>query len=236
MSDERQRLRVVPCSIECAKRIVEELHRHHGSSGSARFAVAVADESGAIRGVALIGRPVARVLDDGWTLEVNRVATDGCPNACSALYGAARRMGAALGYHRLVTYIRADEPGSSLRGAGWQSEGAIRARSWNMPGRARRDKTEIVRRERWSMTVGPAPIELEWPTFDIPGQMTLAELQRTARLCDELRVKVSGLLPFTTDGSEEQATLVILSFELGQAIRRLRWAMEQASPVKAVPT
>jgi hypothetical protein len=66
--------------------------------------------------------------------------------------------------------------------------------------------------------------------------VTHGELSDVSRRCDELRLRVSGLLPFTVDGSEEQATLVILSFELGQAIRRLRWAMDQASPVRAVPT
>jgi hypothetical protein len=112
----------------------------------------------------MIGRPVARLLDDGWTLEVNRVATDGCPNACSALYGAAKRMAKALGYVRLLTYIRADEPGTSLRAAGFTFEEDIRARSWDMPGRPRTDKTEIVRRARWSTTIlNDPPVEVCWP-------------------------------------------------------------------------
>lgn len=158
------RLRVVPCSISRAKNIVDLWHRHHGSSTSALFAVAVADEEGRVRAVALIGRPVARLLDDGWTLEVTRVATDGCPNACSALYGAAARAAKVLGYLKLITYTREDEPGTSLRAAGWTSGGPIRARSWNMPGRPRTDKTEIVRRERWvSRDLGGAPCELVWP-------------------------------------------------------------------------
>lgn len=112
----------------------------------------------------MIGRPVARVLDDGWTLEVNRVATDGCENACSALYGAARRIANALGYSKLITYIREDEPGTSLKASGWDFEEKIRARSWDMPGRRRVDKTEIVRRERWSVrATGPDPVDVSWP-------------------------------------------------------------------------
>ena len=116
-----------------------------------------------MRGVALIGRPVARLLDDGWTLEVTRVATDGTPNACSALYGIARRLAATLGYRRVITYTRADEPGSSPRGAGFTDDGPIRARSWDMPGRRRTDKTEIVQRRRWSMEIG-AELQLVWPS------------------------------------------------------------------------
>jgi hypothetical protein len=91
-----QRLYPVPCTVSRAREVVSAWHRHHGPSTSGLYAAAVATEDGTIRGVALIGRPVARLLDDGWTLEVTRVATDGTPNACSALYGIARRLAAAL--------------------------------------------------------------------------------------------------------------------------------------------
>ena len=171
------RLRIVPCSIERAKEYVDGLHRHHVASAGARYALAVADEHGKVRGVAMVGHPVARLLDDGWTLEVSRVATDGCPNACSALYGASLRLAKALGYSRLITYTREDEPGTSLRAAGWNSEGAIRARSWDMPSRPRVDKTEIVRRERWAARqTGPKPIGLTWPEFET-DQLRLEEAQ-----------------------------------------------------------
>jgi hypothetical protein len=152
----------VPCSVTRAREVVEAWHRHHGPSTSGLYACAVATEDGIVRGVALIGRPEARLLDDGWTLEVTRVATDGTPNACSALYGIARRLAAALGYTKLVTYTRADEPGSSPRAAGLTDDGPIRARSWNMPGRPRTDKTEIVQRRRWSLELGESR-ELVWP-------------------------------------------------------------------------
>lgn len=166
MPDPQPRLRIVPCSVTKAREFVGEIHRHHGPSTSALFAVAVADDAGLVRGVAMIGRPVARLNDDGWTLEVTRVATDGCENACSALYGAAKRAGKALGYSRLLTYTRADEPGSSPRGAGLTDDGPIRARSWNMPSRPRVDKTEIVQRRRWSFQIGGDPVPVEWPKFE----------------------------------------------------------------------
>lgn len=159
----QSKLRIVPCSSEQAKSYVERFHRHHGSSVKAKFSVAVADEVGTIRGVALVGRPVARVLDDGATLEVNRVATDGCENACSALYGASRRIAKEMGYERLITYIRQDEPGVSLVASGWVFEQNIRARSWNMPGRPRIDKTEVVKRARWSIELNLELPPLVWP-------------------------------------------------------------------------
>lgn len=129
---QQQRLVIAPCSNEAAKAYVDSFHRHHGSSVQARFSIVVLDETGMVRGVAMVGRPVARLLDNGWTLEVNRLATDGCENACSALYGAARRISKEMGYRKLITYIREDEPGTSLRASGWQFEEVIRARSWNI--------------------------------------------------------------------------------------------------------
>lgn len=156
-------LTIVPCAVSQAQNYVEAFHRHHGASVSAVFALAVIDDTNIVRGVALVGRPVARLLDDGVTLEVNRVATDGCPNACSALYGAARRVARELGYSKLVTYIRQDEPGISLKASGWVFEEKIRARSWNMPGRKRIDKTDIVRRERWCVHLNITRI-VKWPT------------------------------------------------------------------------
>lgn len=159
----QQKLVVVPCSNEAAKTYVDSFHRHHGSSVQARFSIAAADETGMVRGVAMVGRPVARLLDDGWTLEVNRLASDGCPNACSLLYSAARRVAKEMGYRKLITYIREDEPGTSLKASGWKFEEAIRARSWDMPGRQRTDKTEIVRRGRWSVMLQGTELELTWP-------------------------------------------------------------------------
>lgn len=79
----------------------------------------------------MVGRPVARHYDDGLTLEVNRVATDGCENAGSALYGAAWRAAKALGYRRLITYTLASESGASLRGSGWRVVAERAARSWS---------------------------------------------------------------------------------------------------------
>lgn len=180
------RLVPVPCSVTRAREVVDAWHRHHGSSTSALYACAVATEDGTVRGVALIGRPVARLLDDGWTLEVTRVATDGTPNACSALYSASRRMATALGYARLFTYTRADESGTSLRAAGWDDDGPIRARSWDMPGRPRVDKTEIVQRRRWRMAnVGAVPIALLWPEELASPQGALFGLELAAIDCGE---------------------------------------------------
>lgn len=127
---EQGRLTIVPLNRSQVQSYVRRWHRHHKPSPGGVFQLGVADESGEVRGVAMVGRPVSRFLDNGTTLEVNRVATDGCDNACSALYGAAWRAAKALGYDRLITYTLTKEGGASLRGAGWRVVGEREARSW----------------------------------------------------------------------------------------------------------
>lgn len=134
------RLQIVPMELADANRFVAEHHRHHAPVVGHKFSLGVCDQGGDLRGVAIVGRPVARRLDGGWTLEVTRVATDGCPNACSALYSAAWRAARALGYRRLVTYTLASEPGTSLRAAGWRSIGESPGRSWSVASRPRVDR------------------------------------------------------------------------------------------------
>ena len=146
------RLTIIPCTLAEANAYVKENHRHHGVVAGHKFSIAVMDEDNKIRGVAMVGRPVARHLDDGWTVEVNRVATDGCPNACSALYGAALRAAFALGYKKILTYTLKDESGSSLRGAGWKCIGEAGGGSWNNASRPRIDKHPLQTKLRWEMT------------------------------------------------------------------------------------
>lgn len=113
------RLRVVPVTFSDACAFVQMWHRHHQPPVGHKFSVGVATDDNTLRGVAIVGRPVARHLDDWLTLEVARTATDGTKNANSALYGTAWRAAKALGYRRLITYTQAGESGASLRGAGW---------------------------------------------------------------------------------------------------------------------
>lgn len=139
MSTGQPRLTIVPLPLDEANAFVKQHHRHHKPVPGHKFSLGVADEAGTVRGVAIVGRPVSRMLDNGLTLEVNRVATDGCPNACSSLYGAARRACFALGYQRLITYTLNTEPGTSLRGAGWKLLGERGGGAWGRDGRPRVD-------------------------------------------------------------------------------------------------
>lgn len=137
MTETRARLELVPMDLASAQEFVRRHHRHHPPPVGHKFSLGCVDDKGELRGVAVIGRPVARRLDDGWTLEVARVAVDGCPNACSFLYSAAWRAVRDLGFRRLVTYTLPAESGASLRGAGWKIVGETPGRSWSCPSRPR---------------------------------------------------------------------------------------------------
>lgn len=143
-------LHIVPVLRDEALAFLDAHHRHHGRPAGYLFAVAcydgVVDE---ICGVAIVGRPVARNLQDGFTAEVVRCCTDGTVNACSMLYAASWRAARALGYRKLVTYTLPEEGGASLRGAGWRCIGAAGGGSWS-------------RRERPRVDTHPTQVKLRW--------------------------------------------------------------------------
>ena len=122
-------LTLTPINLKTANAFVQQYHRHHKPTRGHKFSIGVS-EDGALVGVAICGRPVARRLDDGYTLEVNRLCTNGTPNACSILYAAAYRAARAMGYNRVVTYILDTESGVSLRASGWQCAGLAGGREW----------------------------------------------------------------------------------------------------------
>lgn len=150
------KLRIVPVTFADATSFCSAHHRHHRPPVGHKASIAVA-HGALIVGVAILGRPVARHLDDGHTLEVLRVATDGTRNACSKLYGASWRLAQALGYTKLVTYTLATEPGSSLRAVGWTPTDVARSSySWSTPSRPRADKAPLQAKIRWEIALTPA--------------------------------------------------------------------------------
>jgi hypothetical protein len=154
------RFEVVPVTLEDANAFVRAIHRHHGPVIGHKFSLGIADEGGNVRGVAIVSRPTGRLNDNGWTLEVTRLATDGCKNGCSQLYGAARRATFALGYKRLITYILANEPGTSLKAAGWRCLGEAGGGSWNRRDRPRVDRHPLGVKQLFE-TVAPTDTHKE---------------------------------------------------------------------------
>lgn len=141
-------LTITPITQREANAYVAQHHRHHKPVTGAIFCVAASDGE-TVRGVAIVGRPVARALQDGWTAEVTRCCTDGARNACSMLYGAAWRVARAMGYRKLITYTLAEEGGASLRAAGFRCIGAAGGGSWNCPSRPRIDTHPMQQKLRW---------------------------------------------------------------------------------------
>jgi hypothetical protein len=143
-------LALQPITFKEAKVFVAQFHRHHPPAKGWKFGVAVNDGEKVV-GVATIGRPLARSLDNGYTLEVTRCCTDGTKHVCSMLYGAAWRAAKALGYRRLITYILATETGTSLKAAGWRELYTTKDRpnGWNMPGRPRVNTAPTGQKQLW---------------------------------------------------------------------------------------
>ena len=145
------RLAIVPVTFDVACGFVEMWHRHHQPPAGHEFSLGVTTPDGVLRGVAMVGRSVARNFDNGQTLEVTRAATDGTANANSALYAAAWRATKALGWTKLITYTQSGESGSSLRGAGWCVLAERRPNpGWDRPSRPRElQGTERIARTLW---------------------------------------------------------------------------------------
>lgn len=135
-------MRVTPIELSEANAFVSKFHRHHKPVVGHKFSIAVSND--VVCGVAIVGRPVSRHLDNGLTLEVNRCCTDGTRNACSMLYAAAWKAAKALGYIRLITYTLPEEGGASLRGAGWILVGLRGGGNWNVKSRPRIDTAEML--------------------------------------------------------------------------------------------
>jgi len=145
-------LHLVPVRSRQAADFVRAWHRHHPRPPVGQvFAVGAADQDGVLRAVAIVGRPVARHLDDGQILEVTRTCSDGVRNANSLLLASAWRATKALGYTRLVTYTQAEESGASLRAAGWTVIARRPPRpGWHTPSRPREiSGGEYVARTLW---------------------------------------------------------------------------------------
>ena len=144
------KLELRPVELRHANAFVRKFHRHHGPARGHKFALS-AWRDGELKGVAIVGRPVSRVRQDGRTLEVSRLCTlsgvviDGegkthADGVASFLYAAAARAAFALGYRRIGTYTLKAEQGTSLKAAGWRVIAEVSGRSWDCPSRPRIDK------------------------------------------------------------------------------------------------
>ena len=141
-----------PISLYDANGFVTKHHRHHQAVVGHRFSIGVFAEDLMV-GVAIVGRPVARMINQETVAEVTRLCTDGTPNACSKLYGACARICREMGFEKIQTYILEDEPGASLKASGWRFAGMTHGGSWSRNVRARNDKHPTVPKGRWELVL-----------------------------------------------------------------------------------
>ena len=154
-------LNIRPIILREANAYVGQHHRHNFPTNGHKWSLACYDDD-RLCGVAIAGQPIARRLDDGLTIEVRRVCTDGTYNACSKLYGACARVAKEMGYRRIITYTLQSEPGTSLTASGWRNCGEAGGVSWNVPSRPREEYQETLfgaerkypdeRKVRWEKT------------------------------------------------------------------------------------
>lgn len=145
-------LSLQPITIGEAREFIRLVHRHHAPRKTCdRFAVAVNDGQQVV-GVAIVSNPTARMIGRDYTAEVSRLATTGHANACSMLYAAAWRAARALGYRRMITYILASEPGTSVAAAGWRLVAEVKGESWHRDRRPRVDRHPTQDKLRWEIS------------------------------------------------------------------------------------
>jgi len=142
-------MKIVPITLKTANAFVTQYHRHHKASVGHKFSIGLSENDNLI-GVAIMGRPVARGSDNGFTIEVARLCTNGAKNACSMLYQAAARSSKELGYNKIQTYILQIESGTSLKASGWKMEAVTAGGQWkHTDGKERRTDQPTMPKQRW---------------------------------------------------------------------------------------
>lgn len=129
--------------LKTANEFVSKYHRHHKPVLGHRYSIGCYENDDLV-GVAIIGRPVARNIDQIMTVEILRLCTNGSRNACSKLYSACRKSAKALGYERIITYILETENGSSLLASGYSYVYTTKGGSWDRSARRRKDEAPII--------------------------------------------------------------------------------------------
>lgn len=136
-------LSAVALTRDQANAHIVEHHRHHGRVTGHRFIVG-AEVDGKLVGVAVVGRPRARLINQYKFVEVSRLCADGERNVCSFLYSRCSRIAKELGFRGVFTAILETEHGGSLLAAGWEYAYTTVGGSQDRPSRRRVDKSPTL--------------------------------------------------------------------------------------------
>jgi hypothetical protein len=144
-------MKIKPINLRVANAYIDAHHRHHKSVVGHRFSLQCVNDNDEVLGVVIVGRPVCRNSGDQLEVcEVTRLCTDGQPNVCSKLYGAAARVAKEMGFKKIQTYILSDEPGTSLKASGWKFVASTQGGLWNhSDGKPRRRDQPADTKSRW---------------------------------------------------------------------------------------
>lgn len=142
-------IRLVPCSLADAKRIVRDWHSHHDPMVGHRWSTCAIGDRDELLGCVVVSNPIAEANNDGFTFEVTRLcckghseehralpsflyvggaivewkfADDGnedTKHAASKLLAAACTAAEMRGIRLMLSYTRIDEDGTCYRAAGW---------------------------------------------------------------------------------------------------------------------
>jgi hypothetical protein len=209
-----EKLKIVPLTMGAANQVVENIHRHHGAAMalSPAFAIGCVVQH-RLCGAAVAGRPINRHNDDGTTLEILRVATDGTSNASSCLLRGCVRIAREMGFCRVITYTLSEESGASLMGAGYDRAGFAKKTEWhrNYPSNQKKNRGNYrahaeKQKVRWEVRIREATPAPQMSLADPPeidcGQLTLAEGVEETNPADQ--PGSAGAMPVL--GSIEDAT------------------------------
>lgn len=155
-------MKIVPLKIKEANDFVEKWHRHSARTNNdgGKFAIGLEHDSHLV-GVAIVGRPVARLLQTPGTAEVTRLCTspDAPKGSESKLYARVKRIWQLMGGTTIHTYTLKRESGASMRGAGMKEPAAeVAQQQWTRPSRKREERQIYVEpKVRWTEELPEVP-------------------------------------------------------------------------------
>lgn len=145
------RARIIPLTLRQANDFVEAHHRHSArtSNDGGKFAIGL-EHDGQLVGAAIVGRPVARMLQRPGAAELLRCRIGpGAPaGSGKALNSRCKRIWQLMGGTKLLTYTLAHESGGSLSGAGFYREADVAGRKWTGSKRGDRAIADLPK-TRW---------------------------------------------------------------------------------------
>lgn len=113
-------LSVNAIALSEANDFIKKKHRHNGCVVGHKMSFGLY-RNGELCGVAILGRPTSRHLQDKGYLEITRVCViDNVPNGCSKLYGAAVKQAKKFDAFGVVTFTLMSERGSSVKAANFK--------------------------------------------------------------------------------------------------------------------